>query len=263
MNTKFWICKDLKIDREIDKCLLVELDYNCIKDFEFWYSKENKHDIFFIIQDTIYSSNKFILVAQTLIDCDYANNKLSIYLTNTSNQVEYCKLISFTFYSFKKFYIAPNYRFPMFLYNHNEDKCEKINELKISTKYANGIDIQFENEYIIQPKGTLILNFNWFFEDLKDYPFLFKMRSRYAKLGCFLSNYNNNLMITNYSHDKITLGSRFIQLVLPNPFSFNLKNYYNQDLQLFSNSKLYENLFKIYNFNLNIDINNSTRKIKL
>jgi len=266
---KTWFVNNHPFEKPVIKYKLTKLNLQYVSnDFKDWYLSKEKSNIYFIIHDTFFNSE--IMAAKCLIDCDYASDELYFFIVNLNNRQVKEDTISFSFMSFENFIemVPCNYRFPLLFHNPNEDKMDRILELKCSSSNANGIDVIFKDDYIIYPKGTLQINIVPYFFDMINYPDLFIMRSRFAKLGCIIHHSKSKILIKNLGYEKIDLGNCFLQICLPVPFSFNITN---ENFKFLSNNFLkYEGnkpfifyiiLNTFYNF-LDITLKNNKRKCK-
>ncbi len=163
----------------------------------------------------------------TLIDSDYPKDEIFFYLVNYSNYgfllvekdiysvhieigLNIKQSINYDLKIFSNYYGLPNH-------------FAKILYLSKGTSNCQGIDITFENdEYLIEPKGSLLISLNWASNlCLEKYPLLFLPRSRFAKLGLIIGSVNKKgILLFNASFTKIILGNRFLQILLPIPYIF-------------------------------------------
>ena len=178
------------------------------------------------------TDSKTLFIPQVLIDADYPKEQIMFYLVNNSTvdisvQKHYISVLAYAkvvpSVPLTILYDAP---FFDFINTDNSSILDNINNFFISTPGANALDIVFEKEYTIQPKGIVEL----FLPVLYDYhyrPFTFIMRSRFAIQGIvltFLSINELTLKITliNTANNSIDLGHRFLSFSPESRLAINL-----------------------------------------
>jgi hypothetical protein len=130
---------------------------------------------------------------------------------------------------------APNYDLTMFtqLAPHESQGVERIVKFTVGSPGANGIDLTlkdifFGSKFIIEPKG--ILHVTLPFNDnraLHSFPNLIMLRSSVSRKGITLKISLDErarplCTLMNNSPVKVKLGDRFLQLVLPRPYCFDI-----------------------------------------
>jgi hypothetical protein len=98
------------------------------------------------------------------------------------------------------------------------DSIDRIEKFFISTEHANGLDVVFEKEYIIYPRGILDISLS-VARCYHNRPFFFMLRSSITKLNISIHKVlpaDNVPMITvqliNESTEQVNLKKRFLVL---------------------------------------------------
>lgn len=169
-------------------------------------------------------------VPTVLIDFDYPNKPYFTIFNPTDKEVKLERIKFFIDFVFKTNNI--DYGETLFFQTENSGPIDGISSLKIQSKEANGIDVEFEKCYSIKPKSNLIINLP--FEPsqlLAECKHLFVPRSRFARIGLQVVSFEKNqLVLFNSSSTEIDLGDRFFQIVLPTPLAFCLSEHLLEDL---------------------------------
>jgi hypothetical protein len=163
-------------------------------------------------------------VPTILIDIDYPDKSYYV-IFNPLNQDFNVKKIDFLIdFIYKMDFINIINTNKLFIPVTINATTDKIKSLQISTKHANGIDIIFDKSYKIKPKETIKLNLQFKpNENLANYSKLYVMRSRFSRMGlCVSLISDNNIFLLNMSNKEILVGNKFIQIVLPNKYAFQL-----------------------------------------
>ena len=163
-------------------------------------------------------------VPTILIDIDYPDKSYYV-IFNPLNQDINLKEIDFLIdFNYKMDYINIINTNKLFIPVTINATTDKIKSLQISTKHANGIDIIFVKSYKIKPKETIKLNLQFKpDENLANYSKLYLMRSRFSRMGLRVSLISdNNVFLLNMSNKEISIGNKFIQIILPNKYAFQL-----------------------------------------
>lgn len=174
-----------------------------------------------------------VIGSPCLIDSDYSYDWIA-YLRNfgahsyTLKQYSKIKLVfMLNFHS----HIYPNYNLGVF-FQYKESRFygyDVLKNLHVGSFGANGIDLVFEGDYEIQGKGTLTLKLPFNEKtplSLKN-SIIIIPRSKFTRLGLGVVQYGcfyNPLTLVNNSIHPIFLGKRFIQMIIPSPFCFELNS---------------------------------------
>lgn len=212
----------------------VKLDYNAIVAKILAIPTANINatqlkDSFIIVKQGAASTLcNWLYTPTTLIDADYPKSEIFAYICNYSDvDLTLCVHDRFTLiYEVCTIQPTLNYHYinlEIFMqYKGLPSFYADIERLHKATAKAQGIDVTFKKEYVIESRGSLLLEILWHFNlQLDRYPLLFILRSRFARQGVVIQEINSKgITLINMSNSLVYLGNRFLQLVLPIPYVF-------------------------------------------
>lgn len=193
---------------------------------------QDKKDYYDVIQIKYTNTDRFIeletntLTFTTLIDMDYIYPTMIIYFLDFHG----ANLANHEQITLTRHYETRNFKeiFDESFFNSSEN----IEKLVVSTEGANGIDIIFDDKYILKARSNTFIKLP-FSENYHKYGRII-MRSRFSmKKITVHKSMNYGVYIYNGNDLDIDVGNRFLQILLEDPYPFHLKN---SDIQkLFKN----------------------------
>jgi len=214
----------LSFEINIKKCGVanVYIDMENNKSHASFYDVCKKYDYLYI-SDAIGYQFSNVYLTSALIDSDYDKTKILFTLINNSNMDTFVNNMRVNVIAIKIIYnvcrpLSMLYDTPILNYVDTSENYvyEKMSHFLISTPEANALDIIFEKEHIVQPRGVVTFYLPLLF-CYHDRPNTLMLRSRFSRLGLIVSTLTIdqrtvNVTITN-NHDKLVeIGDRFLVL---------------------------------------------------
>jgi len=162
-------------------------------------------------------------IGPVLIDNSYIFDTYTFYPTKASVSqytvlIDYFTPVSYSSPYHGRIFDTDREKYQVYLFDGEGKSQAQVQILKYVLSNVNdcGIDLQFTQEFSVQPKGTLVIKLPFVngHYDHSDKPYFFVLRSRFAN-RCVLYLDHPCLYIVNNSNEEVELGSRFVQLVLP------------------------------------------------
>ena len=170
-----------------------------------------------------------VYIPASLVDSDYPKIALITLYNRRSKEVDLNgKTLTFKAHKFFAMGI-PASRYPYInpldtLPNHDYPwKFDKLQAVVRGSLDANGLDLEFNKEYMVLAKGILVLRLENFlkYRETETTPFMFLLRSRFSRMGLLLhykpiglnDQFSFEFIIQNTSSRDVFIGDRFMQYI--------------------------------------------------